>query len=435
MDIKNYTLQAYSSKKKPILDSQIDKVVLNLMKKEKVNEKIKEESLKKVIKKNPENIALKIFKKDKKKNQDKENYLKIDNLKTLIDQYQDKEIIRLKLLNANKQKEEDFLNTEPDNKEIAKYLTVISKDEASEFLKKYPDDTLFKIIREIMKKPKIKIGEKELLIKKFNFIKDKEKINKPVIGGKEIAKDLLLKSLDEKRANSIYNKVIVPKKIKVKSLADFKELDSFLIYNTLKKEKDHIKAVIISQLDSLQASKILKMMNKEERKNILLNLSKMKNIDMFAINIIKEQFSKKLKIIQENEFINLDGEDILKNIFQNIPKKQAKEIFDDLQGDDTIGAGIKAKFYDLSMILKIDDRDLQNILIGYEDNDIALIMKGKSEEVKYKLFQNVSNKRKENILKEYEIIGKTHVNKINKATDDFISFIKILIQEENLIGF
>ena len=83
-------------------------------------------------------------------------------------------------------------------------------------------------------------------------------------------------------------------------------------------------------------------------------------------------------------------------------------------------------------IVRLDDKGIQKLLKEVNLRDIACALKGASNEIQDMIFRNQSNRAKESLLEEMELVGDIKMSKIEESQQKIVTVIKRL-ESEGLI--
>ena len=146
-------------------------------------------------------------------------------------------------------------------------------------------------------------------------------------------------------------------------------------------------------------------MTKEVRADIARRIGDIEKAEPDA-EMINEIISiLKSKLVQKKE-IKINGLEKLIKILHEVDKKQLKEILDILEKDSPeMATIIKKELFRFEDLKAIEDRYMQRILREVEGKELVLALKGVSEELKTKIFTNMSERGAEMIKDDMEATG------------------------------
>jgi flagellar motor switch protein FliG len=84
-------------------------------------------------------------------------------------------------------------------------------------------------------------------------------------------------------------------------------------------------------------------------------------------------------------------------------------------------------------IVKLDDRSVQIVLREVETRDLALALKGASEEVKQKIFKNISKRAAQLLQDELEYMGPVRLKDVEEAQQKIINVIRRLEEAGEIV--
>ena len=311
----------------------------------------------------------------------------------------------------------------------AKFIMLLGKERAVEILKHLDVTDVEKITRAIAQSGSISGSEAREILSEFGIIQAQ---GIPVQGGPETARKMLIAAFGEEKGES-YFKRSVP--LGGNKPFDFlNEYEYPQIIMILKKEPSHVIAVVLSYLSADLASRVLEALTPEHQKEVVKHIARMKKIDSEVLarmeEVIKNKIMTQGKVITEE----IDGKKALADILRHVNQSAEREILGEIgMVDPELSEEIKDLLFTVDALLNLYDRDLQEVLRDYADDELALLLKGKSEEVKQKLLGNVSERRRELITGEMSYMGEVKRSDVDRATRDFLQYIQQMMEEGKIV--
>ena len=84
-------------------------------------------------------------------------------------------------------------------------------------------------------------------------------------------------------------------------------------------------------------------------------------------------------------------------------------------------------------IVTIDDRSIQRVLREIEPQDLALALKGASEEVERKLYNNMSKRASEMLKEDIEFMGPVRLRDVEEAQQRIVNVIRKLEEAGEIV--
>jgi len=94
---------------------------------------------------------------------------------------------------------------------------------------------------------------------------------------------------------------------------------------------------------------------------------------------------------------------------------------------------IRRRMFVFEDLMKLDDRSVQLILREVETKDLALALKGASEEVKEKIFKNISKRAAQLLQDELEYMGPVRIKDVEEAQQKIINVVRRLEEAGEII--
>lgn len=315
----------------------------------------------------------------------------------------------------------------------AKFLLLIGPDQAAEVLKQFPRDDVEKIVKEIATVRKLKKKDSISILEDMGRLSQQHKgkppvsINDVVTGGADKARDMLQTAFGAAEGSKIFDKVLPFGGRRPFDFLD--ELQPEQILMVLKNEPPYVMSIVLSFLKPDLSSSIIRDLPPESRKEIVLRIARQGKVAPGVIEkmegIFRDRIRAQGKIITEE----IDGKSVLADILKHMDLGAEEKILDELTSDDTtLAAEIKEKIYTLDMILNMEDRDVQYLLRDFENSELAIIIKGRKQDLKDKLLNNISERRRIMVEEESVYLGEMRRSDVDKSAKELIDYLMNLEQ-------
>ena len=263
------------------------------------------------------------------------------------------------------------------------------------------------------------------ILAEFGIIKEK---GASIQGGAEVAKEMLHHAFGPEKAENVLKKAVPFQGNKPFDFLNEYEFQQILMI--LKHEPSSVLGVVLPYLEPNKASKIIEALTPETRKETVKYMAVPKKVDNEVLNrmenVIKEKIRTQGKVVTEE----VSGKDALANILRHVDPSAEKEILESLAAaDPNLSEQIRELMFTPDTVLQMYDQDLQKLLRDYADEEIALILKGKSEDIKAKMLSSVSERRRELIEEEMSVMGHVKRADVEKTTKDFLRYMQTLAEE------
>ena len=328
--------------------------------------------------------------------------------------------VKVPVVEAPEGKESSF-------RRVAKFLLLIGVEQASKILPLLPQDQIEKLMIEIASIRYVDPEEATVILAEFKALSEKH----DAIGGVEKAREILEATYGKEKASYMLEKA-VPKQVE-EPFTYLNELESEKIYFVLKDEAVAIKTLVLSKISPNLAAEIIKKMPEEEKKQTILRLAKMQNIDQETIKRVDFLIKEKVKALGTTNTESVDGRGALAEILKRMELKSENAILSAIEDSDPeLSKELHERLFTKDDVLNADDRYLQEFLHKMSDKDIAILISDKNLDFRGKILSNVSSGRGMNIVDEENLIKPLRKSEVDAATKEFYAKLRHAFEQGDL---
>lgn len=215
------------------------------------------------------------------------------------------------------------------------------------------------------------------------------------------------------------------------SLKAILELEPDQLYGLIKDEHPQTIAIVLVHLDTAVASEVLSNMPDEIKTDVAIRIANLDRVASGMVNEINSVFEEILKN-KDNSVTRISGGvDRLAEILNLTDEFSSELVLNEIEDTDTdLAARIKQKMFVFEDLILVDDRGFQKLLRRVETTELAGALKAASEEVKEKVFRNMSARAGEMLREEMDDLGPVRMKDVSDAQQK----ITALIQEMEAKG-
>ena len=251
-------------------------------------------------------------------------------------------------------------------------------------------------------------------------------------GGVDYARRLLEKALGKEKTGEILRKL--EGAIRQTGFGLLKNIDPKQLINFIQNEHPQTISLILTQLSPQTAAAILSELPTELQADVAYRIATMEKI---SPDIIKE-----LEGVLETQFADVGGRDlsisggtkIVAEILNLIEGSIEKSIMEGLETENAeLASEIKNLMFVFEDIITLDNRAIQRILKEVETRDLSIALKAASEEVRQKIFTNVSERVASMIKEEMEYMGPMRLSDVENTQQKIVESIRRLQEEGQIV--
>ena len=122
------------------------------------------------------------------------------------------------------------------------------------------------------------------------------------------------------------------------------------------------------------------------------------------------------------------------DILNSVDRGTEKYIMETLEIEDTdLAEEIKKRMFVFEDILTMDNRFVQRFLREVDNNQLAIALKGTSEEVQNKIFSNMSKRLVDMMKEDMEYMGPVRVKDVDEAQQKIVNIIRKLEETGEIV--
>jgi flagellar motor switch protein FliG len=242
-------------------------------------------------------------------------------------------------------------------------------------------------------------------------------------------RSVLNKALGEDKASSLLNRILGGGG-DASGIESLKWMDAESVADLIHNEHPQTLATILVHLESDQACEVLTHFSERLRNDVLLRIATLNRVQPTALNELNDVLAKLLS----------GGSAINKHSMGGT--RVAADILNYMSGDNETSAMEHLKSYDPDMaqkimdemfvfenILEIEDRGIQLLLREVQSDSLIIALKGANEELREKIFKNMSQRAAEMMREDLESKGPVRLSEVEAQQREILTVIRRLADE------
>lgn len=310
------------------------------------------------------------------------------------------------------------------------FLISLGPERSAQVMKHFNDDEIEQLTLEIANIQKIPTEQREKIFEEFyQLYMANEYIAK---GGIDYAKEVLEKALGNQKAVSIINRLT--SSLQVRPFDFVRKADATQLLSFIQGEHPQTIALIMAYLDADQAAVILSSLPAEMQAEVAKRIAILDGTSPEIIKEIEAVLEKKFSNLVIHDFSTAGGVSSIVQILNKVDRSTEKTIMESLEVQDPdLAEKIKKLMFVFEDIILLDDRSVQQVLREVDQKDLALALKGSSEDVKDKVKKNMSKRAAELIEEELEFMGPVRLRDVEEAQQRIVGIIRQLEESGEIV--
>jgi flagellar motor switch protein FliG len=302
-------------------------------------------------------------------------------------------------------------------------LLTLSQDEAAAVLKRLTREQVEEVSREIASLGDVAIENRNVVFREFyNLVLAN---NYVVEGGLEYAKALLRKSMPEADAEKMIKQVT--QQVATTPFAFLQKAESENLLTFIQDEHPQTIALILAHLNPSKASEILVGLPNQKQVEVIKRIANMEQTNPDVIKEVERGLEHRLSDIVSQTFEKAGGVDTVAEMLNLADRSTEKGIMEGLEAEDPdLVESIRRLMFVFEDILMVNDKGIQSVLKEIENDVLGLALKTASEELKNKIFKNMSERAAELIKEDMQYMGPVRVSDVEAAQQKIVDVVRRL---------
>jgi len=254
------------------------------------------------------------------------------------------------------------------------------------------------------------------------------------IAGMDFLKTALMQALDPAKATEILNNITTPGEEMGGGLETVRMLDPKVIASFIVNEHPQTAAIILAHLEPPVASLTIRELPEENRMEIVHRLATLERVAPSVIRELDEALQSEFRTSGAVSGNKLGGVEIAAEVMGSLDRTTETSILTAMdEVDPDLANEIRNLRFTFEDILKIDDNGIQLIMKEINQEDLLIGLKTATDELKEKLFTNMSERAALMLREDLESLGPTKISEVEKAQQKVIAVCKKLEEDGKLV--
>lgn len=251
------------------------------------------------------------------------------------------------------------------------------------------------------------------------------------VSGKDFLEQLVTKTLDPEVAREVF-KVIGD----TSHIVPFDELNyvpSENLVSIMMGEHPQTIALILSQIPQVKAAEILNLLPEATKADVAFRILTIGKVQDDLILELDSAIKRDLgKVGSSTKEVN--GVETLANILNEVDGQTEEYLLSHIEEEDPdLADQIRQKMFVFEDLLQVDARSFREILQNVDNEAVAKALKTASEEMKEKIYSNLSERAAEMLREDTEVMGPVRLKEVEEAQQSIIRIAKKLESEGNIV--
>ena len=316
-------------------------------------------------------------------------------------------------------------------------------ERAAIFLLGVGEEAATEVMRHMSAKEVQQVGEAMAMISKLtnnqvesvlaDFHLESAEINPLGLDAPDFTRRVMTSALGQDKAQNILSQVL-EKPEEHNGVEALQWMAPKAIAEVLEEEHPQIAATVMTQLYDEQAAKVLELLSEDMRKDVILRIARMEELDPRAMEELDRVLESQLGKLQRTPPRKVMGPDNLAAILNATGSDLEKEMLEALTSqDEELSDDVKEKMFIFDNLMQLDDRGFQRLVREVPQENLLTALKGVDETLAERFFNNMSERAAEILREDMEASGPVKLADVEVAQKDIVRTAKRLADEGELM--
>jgi len=251
--------------------------------------------------------------------------------------------------------------------------------------------------------------------------------------GSEYSRQLLSRAVGPRRGAEILERISAHQQLS--SFEMLRNADPAQVANLLQDELPQTIALVLSYLEAKVAADIMTNFPSTLQIEVTLRLAVMDRVSPQVVQVVEKGLKNKLSgVISDADFRATGGVEFLVKMLNQVDRGVQKTIFDALETTNPkLVEEIRSNMFTFDDLTKLDDRALQRVLRDVSKADLAMGLKSAPEKLKESIFRNLSERARDNLKEEIEVLGPQLAKNVYAAQRRLVDAVRALEEAGEIV--
>lgn len=251
-------------------------------------------------------------------------------------------------------------------------------------------------------------------------------------GGLDYAKILLMQSMNPGDADKILQQIST--QVRKTPFSFLQKAESGNLLTFIQDEHPQTIALIISHMPFHKASEILAGLAGPKQLEVVKRVANMDQTNPEVIHEVEAGLEARLSNMLGQTFEQIGGVETVAEMLNLVDRTTEKSIMEGLESDDPdLVEQIRRLMFVFEDINLVDDKGIQSVLKEVDNEELALALKTASEDLKEKIFTNMSERAAQLIQEDMEYMGPVRVSDVESAQQRIVDIVRRLEDSGDII--
>ena len=241
-------------------------------------------------------------------------------------------------------------------------------------------------------------------------------------------RSVLTKALGTERATGVIDRIL--RGNDTGGIEALKWMDGASIAEMIKNEHPQIIATILVHLERDQAADVLTHFVERLRNDVMLRIAALEGVQPSALSELNDVLTQLMQGASKVSKSALGGTTVAAEILNNLGTSLEASVMASLREHDAeLAQQIEDQMFVFENLNDLDDRGIQLLLREVQSESLIIALKGTSNELREKIFKNMSSRAAEMLRDDFESKGPVKLSEVEAEQREILKIVRRLADE------
>lgn len=329
---------------------------------------------------------------------------------------------------GNKPKKKKF--DIPGPKKAAIVLVALGSEASSEIFKNLTEMEVEQLTAQIARLEGVTPEIRESVLEEFHHLLMAQQFITQ--GGMTYAEEVLEQALGSRKAKEILEKV--QSTIRTTGFNMLDSVDPNQLTNFIQKEHPQTVALLLSHMSAERSALIMSNLPQEMQVDVATRIATMESISPEVLGQVEQVLASQMKSMFSGDSTEIGGVKSVAEMLNLVDRGAEKNILGNLERDDPeLATEIKNLMFVFEDIVLIDDKGMQRVMKEVDTKDLAMALKGATDQVQNKFLNNMSSRAAEGVKDDMSFMGPVRLKDVEEVQQKIVDIIRRLEEDGEII--
>ncbi|MBO6947072.1 MAG: flagellar motor switch protein FliG [Rhodospirillales bacterium] len=310
----------------------------------------------------------------------------------------------------------------------AVFMLAVGREHSSKIFERMDDEEIRELSHAMSTLGSVNAGVVERLFVEFA---DQLSTAGGLVGSYDSTERLLMSSLPEERVKQIMEEMRGPAG---RTMWDkLGNVNEAVLANYLKNEYPQTVAVVLSKIKTDHAARVLALLPENFSMEVIMRMLRMEAVQKEILDHVERTLRTEF-MTNLARTARRDSHELMADIFNNLDRNTENRFMTALEERNRESAErIKQLMFTFDDLVRVDASGIQLLLRQVEKDQLAIALKGSSEEVKELFFANMSERAGKMMKEDMDAMGAVRLKDVDEAQSGIVQTAKALADAGEIV--